>query len=541
MRIEGWWKNTTIYQVYPRSYFDSTGNGIGDLTGIISKLDYIKGMGFETVWFSPFFDSPQADFGYDVRDYYQAAPEYGSQYDIFQLIYEIHQREMKVVFDLVLNHTSDQHPWFLESRSNLYNPKRNWYIWRDGKGSRPPNNWKAMPGGSGWHHDDKTDQWYYASFLPFQPDLNFRNPDVKKAMLDMVAFWLDKGVDGFRLDIFHSIYKDEHFRNNPLSWRFIPYNDEKGFFQEWKYTVNQFETFSLAKEIRKLIDSYQPERFLLGEIFASDELKREYMGEVQDGLNLVFSWDLPDSKTTAADIRNVIKQYELEYPDPFLPVYVLGNHDRKRVLSRAGGNVQLVKLLAVLIFTARGVPVTYYGEEIGMLEGEYPIKTCLDPVGQRYKNVPAFLLNALDLYVNRDGCRTPMHWSTGKNAGFSTVDGNLWMPLSSNYHDQNVEILKNNPDSILNLYKDLLDLRKRYPALTKGKLKLLNTPLDILAYDREIQAQRLGVYMNFSGDVTQIKVTGQVDRMIFSVSKSEVKAEEIHLEPFGAAVICYKS
>jgi len=441
MDINNWWKNTTIYQVYPRSYYDSSGNGIGDLAGIISNLDYIKDIGFETIWFSPFFDSPQADFGYDVSDYYQAAPEYGTQDDIYKLIEEVHKRDMKVVFDLVLNHTSDQHSWFLESRGSLDNPKRDWYIWRDGKGKKPPNNWKALPGGSGWHHDDKTDQWYYASFLSFQPDLNFRNPEVKNAMLDMVAFWLDKGVDGFRLDIFHSIFKDKKFRDNPLSRYFIPHNDEAGFFQEWKYTVNQPETIAFAREVRKLVASYQPERFLLGEIFASDEIKKEYLGLDQAGLNLVFLWDLPDANVTAKDLRKVIENYESNFPEPFLPVYVLGNHDRKRVLSRAGGNIHLSKLLAVLIFTARGIPVSYYGEEIGMLEGDFPIKTCLDPVGQRYKKIPTFLLDLLNIYVNRDGCRTPMQWSSGKNSGFSTADGNLWLPLSSNYSRFNLEFV----------------------------------------------------------------------------------------------------
>ena len=539
MGKDSWWKNTTIYQVYPRSYFDTTGNGIGDLAGIISKLDYIKDIGFETIWFSPFFNSPQADFGYDVSDYYQAAPEYGTQDDIYELIDEIHKRSMKVVFDLVLNHTSDQHPWFLESRSSLDNPKRDWYIWRDGKGSRPPNNWKALPGGSGWHYDQNTDQWYYASFLPFQPDLNFRNPEVKGAMLDMIAFWLDKGVDGFRLDIFHSIFKDKEFRDNPFSRHFIPYNDEAGFFQEWKYTVNQPETIAFAREVRKLVESYQPERFLLGEIFAEDDIKRNYLGKDLDGLNLVFSWDLPDAKVTAADLRSVIERYETNFPDPYLPVYVLGNHDRKRVLSRARGNIHLAKLLAVLIFTARGIPVTYYGEEIGMLEGNFPIKTCLDPVGQRYKKIPSILLDLLNIYVNRDGCRTPMQWSSGKNAGFSTTNGDLWLPLSSNYLPHNVEELADKPDSILSLYQELLRLRKNSPALIKGELKLLEGPVDTLVYERELPGEKIGVIMNFSEGDRQVDTNVPIEKILYSVSSVEVRAGCIYLPPYGAAIIRY--
>jgi len=540
MGNESWWKETTIYQVYPRSYFDSTGNGIGDLAGIIAKLDFIKNVGFETIWFSPFFDSPQDDFGYDVRDYYQAAAEYGTQNDIFMLIDEIHQRDIKVVFDLVLNHTSDQHPCFLESRSSLDNPKRDWYIWRDGKGNGPPNNWKAMPGGSGWHLDTRTDQWYYASFLPFQPDLNFRNPQIKNAMLDMIRFWLDKGVDGFRLDIFHSIYKGERFQDNPFSFHFIPYNDEEGFFQKWKYTVNQPETMVFAKEIRELVDTYQPERFLLGEIFAKDEIKRMYLGEKQDGLNLVFLWDLPDAKTTAAELRKVIEKYEREFPEPYKPVYVLGNHDRKRVLSRVGGNINLAKLLAFLIFTTRGIPVTYYGEEIGMLEGDGPIEDCLDPVGQRYKNVPKFLLEALGIYVNRDGCRTPMQWGPGKNAGFSTVDGDLWMDLSSNYNERNVEMQEDRPDSILNLYKDLIKLRRNSAVLVEGNIQLLESETDVLAFEREMPGEKVGVFLNFSSQERQIKSFGTVEETLYSVSGAVVRSGRISLPPFAAIVIHYK-
>jgi len=241
-----WWQKTTIYQVYPRSYQDSNGDGIGDLHGIISKLDYIRDLGFETIWLSPFFASPQRDWGYDVSDYRDVAPEYGDLADAEALIAEIHKRGMRVLFDLVMNHTSDEHPWFRESRASRENPKRDWYIWRDGRGERPPNNWKAVPGGSGWHYDPGTGQWYYASFLPFQPDLNYRNPEVKQAMFDVARYWLDKGVDGFRLDIFHAIYKDAGLRDNPFSWRLLPHNFEAGYFQDWQNNLNLPETQELA-------------------------------------------------------------------------------------------------------------------------------------------------------------------------------------------------------------------------------------------------------------------------------------------------------
>ena len=413
-----WWQTTTIYQIYPRSFADSNDDGIGDLGGIISKLDYIQDLGFETIWVSPFFCSPQQDFGYDVSDYCDIAPEYGRMAEAEALIKAVHQRGMRVLFDLVLNHTSIQHPWFQESRSSRSNPKRDWYIWRDGNANSPPNNWKAIPGGPGWHFDDKTGQWFYTSFLPFQPDLNWRNPAVKQAMFDVVRFWLDKGVDGFRLDIFHSIYKDAQFRDNPFSWHFLPQDDQAGFFQEWKYSLNQPEVFNLAKELRALVQKYRPDRMLIGEVFGSDENQKRFLGEKQEGLNLIFLWELLNLKTTAAFLRKVIQHYEQNYPVPYTPVYVFGNHDRKRLISQCGGDLRIAKLLALFQFTVRGVPVTYYGEEIGMAEVLMSAKTALDPVGRKYAWVPSILADMLGLYVNRDGCRTPMQWEASPNAGF---------------------------------------------------------------------------------------------------------------------------
>jgi glycosidase len=268
-----WWKTTTIYQVYPRSFKDSTGNGIGDIPGIISKLDYLQNLGVETIWFSPFFSSPQRDYGYDVSDYRGIASEYGTMRNCERLIQEIHDRGMYVVFDMVLNHTSDQHPWFLQSRSSRDNPKRNWYIWRDGQkpeGKKPPNNWKSIVGGSGWHYDEQTDQWYWAQFLPFQPDLNYRNPEVKQEMFDTVRFWLDKGVDGFRLDIINTVFEDENLQNNPFALNFFPSEEhDKSFFQDKVYTINHPDNFAFVKKLRCVMDEYSdPERFLIGEIAA---------------------------------------------------------------------------------------------------------------------------------------------------------------------------------------------------------------------------------------------------------------------------------
>jgi oligo-1,6-glucosidase/alpha-glucosidase len=495
-----WWQTTTIYQIYPRSFADSNDDGIGDLPGIISKLDYIQDLGFETIWVSPFLCSPQQDFGYDVSDYCDIAPEYGRLADAEELIRAVHQRGMRVLFDLVLNHTSIQHPWFQESRSSRSNSKRDWYIWRDGRANGPPNNWKAIPGGSGWHYDKKTDQWFYTSFLPFQPDLNWRNPALKQAMFDMVRFWLEKGVDGFRLDIFHSIYKDAQFRDNPFSWHFLPQNDEAGFFQEWKYSLNQPEVLDLARDLRALVKPYSPERMLVGEVFGSEEKQKQFLGENQEGLNLVFLWELLNLKTTAAFLREVIQHYEQIYPAPYTPVYVFGNHDRKRLISQCGGDLRIAKLLAMFQFTVRGIPVTYYGEEIGMSEVSMPAKTALDPIGRKYAWVPSLLADMLGLYVNRDGCRTPMQWEASPNAGFSAVSATPWLPVHQNHAVINVQDQLADQDSLLNLYRALLRLRNETHSLQTGRLELIGDPDTnkyILAYTRSGEDQTLLVALNF--------------------------------------------
>jgi len=280
-----WWQKTTIYQIYPRSFKDSNNDGIGDIQGIISKLNYIKELGFETIWISPFFTSPQQDWGYDVSDYCNIDPDYGDLNDVEELIEQVHHKEMRILFDLVLNHSSDQHPWFLESHSSVENPKRDWYIWRDGRGSRPPNNWRSIVGGSAWHYDHGTNQWYYASFLPCQPDLNYRNPEVIRAMFNIAKYWLDKGIDGFRLDIFHTIFKDQQFRDNPMSFQLFPHDFRAGFFQKWMYNLNQPETIQLAIDLRELVDSYSPERMLIGEIFADEATIRKYLGQENAGFS----------------------------------------------------------------------------------------------------------------------------------------------------------------------------------------------------------------------------------------------------------------
>jgi oligo-1,6-glucosidase/alpha-glucosidase len=511
-----WWQKTTIYQIYPRSFMDSNDDGIGDIRGIISKLDYLQDLGFETIWISPFFASPQQDWGYDVSDYLSIAPEYGTLTDVEELIHEIHQRKMRVLFDLVLNHTSEQHPWFQESRSSIANPKRDWYIWQDGRGKKPPNNWKSIIGGSGWNYDQKTGQWYYASFLPFQPDLNYRNPEVVNTIIEISRYWLDKGVDGFRLDIFHSLYKDKYFRNNPFSLQLIPDEFTAGYFQKWQYNLNQPETVQFAQQLRELIDTYSPERLLLGEIFADEKTIKEYLGPENSGLNIVFLWGLKGVQPNTQFLKELIEKYERNFPEPFTPVYVFGNHDSKRLMTRLDENERTAALLALFQFTARGVPVTYYGEEIGMSEVPLPATTPKDPIGRRYKNVPDFLLRLLDLYTNRDGCRTPMQWENSPNGGFCKPGIEPWLPINKNFSTINVANEDSSEGSLLRAYREILKIRKKSKPLHSGRLELVNTE-HILAYKRIYDLETLQILINFSSIEQVYQDGGNTGEVIYQI------------------------
>lgn len=546
-----WWKKTVVYQIYPRSYFDSNADGIGDLPGIIEKLDYIKDLGIETIWFSPFFSSPQMDFGYDISDYCAIAPEYGRMEDVERLIKEIHARDMYVVFDMVMNHTSDQHPWFIESRSSRDNPKRDWYVWKDGrkpKGKAPPNNWRSMIGGPGWHYDKQTDQWYWAQFLPFQPDLNYRNPEVKAAMFDAVRFWLKKGVDGFRLDIINTIFEDPEFRNNPFSWTLIPSDDNPAaLFQNPKYTRDHPDTFQFVQDLRAVIDEFNdPPRFLVGEVSAPIDTLVKYCGVNADGLNLVFLFQTLGTPLKAEAFRMLLEKFEKHFKDPLLPTWVFSNHDRMRRITRLADNAEKAKLNATLQLTARGVPFVYYGEEIGMPQHYLPVKKSLDPVALKYKWVPQFLFKAarrvIKESINRDECRTPMQWDSTPNAGFCPPDVTPWLPVTDNHEEINVVVEKNDPDSLYQMYRRLLALRKESEPLSAGSFEFLEvsqSPKSLLAYERVYGEKKAYVYLNCGKNAITFKhASGPVD-LLFSTSivTEPLKGEMLHLKPWEGVII----
>jgi oligo-1,6-glucosidase/alpha-glucosidase len=546
-----WWQKTTVYQIYPRSFRDTTGNGIGDLQGIIEKLDYLENLGVETIWFSPFFKSPQKDHGYDISGFRKIDPVYGSMHDFDNLVELMHKRKMKIVLDLVLNHTSDQHPWFIESASSRDNPKRDWYIWADGqkpKGKKPPNNWKAIPGGPAWKYDEKTDQWYYFHFLPFQPDLNYRNPEVKEEMFNTMRFWLDKGVDGFRLDILHSIYEDESLQDDEFSWHLLP-SDKRvaSLFRKHKYDLNLTETIEFALELRHIISEYQPERFLVGEVFGDIEELRKYYGPHNNGLNMCFLFEFMNSKPTPKTYKKVISRIEKSLPYPYTPTFVYGNHDRIRYISRINNDPKKAKLLATMQLTLRGVPFIYYGEEIGMRNVKFDLKSSEDPIGRKYSKFPLGSISKLfNISVTRDGCRTPMQWNSELNAGFSSNKRvEPWLSIPETYIKINVERENRNPSSLLNCYKRLLKVRRSNTVLSEGLFEFLKRDFDkyCLSYRRYTNVDEIYIYLNFSKNELLLNCPVEKPNLLFSTLSNRVALDieayngNIKITPFEGIIL----
>ncbi len=464
-----WWQRGIIYQVYPRSFQDSNGDGVGDLPGITSRLDYLHWLGVDAVWISPIFPSPMADFGYDVSDYTGIHPLFGTLEEFDVLIREAHARGLKVILDFVPNHTSEQHPWFLESRSSRDNPKRDWYIWRDpAPDGGLPNNWLSNFGGPAWTLDEKTGQYYYHAFLREQPDLNWRNPEVHEAMLDVLRFWLERGVDGFRVDVIWHLIKDEHFRDNPPDPDWTP--DQRPYDALLKvHSTDQPEVHEVISRMRHLFDQYD-ERVLIGEIYLPVERLVRYYGDEMSGVHLPFNFQLILARWDARHIAQLIDEYEAALPAEGWPNWVLGNHDQHRIASRVGP--EQARVAAMLLLTLRGTPTLYYGDEIGMHDVPIPPERVQDPFE---KNVPG-------MGLGRDPERTPMQWSARENAGFTT--GEPWLPIAEDYREVNMEAERDDPRSILTLYHRLIDLRRGEPALEVGRFEPVEAEGDVLAYIR---------------------------------------------------------
>ena len=486
-----WWKHGIIYQIYPRSFKDTNNDGIGDIPGIIEKLDYLKELGIDAIWISPINVSPMYDFGYDVSDYRKIDPVFGTSNDFDRLISEAKKRGIRMIMDLVVNHTSHLHPWFIESRSSRNNPKRDWYIWHDGKNGKPPNNWLAAFGGNAWEWDEKTKQFYYHAFLVEQPDLNWMNPEVRKAVLKEFEYWLDKGIDGFRLDVVNFFVKDSQFRSNPFGIGPTPRPYD---LQKHIYDRNRPELHDIIKDFKKLFDTYF-ERMMVGETYnpppGDPAFSAEYLGEGDDELHLAFDFSLTYVNSWGAKIfQKLIKRWYSFIPDKGWPTFVLSNHDQPRTAGRLGSGpdkYKRAKVIAAMHLTLKGTPFIYYGEEIGMIDGKLKKEEICDPLGKKY----------WPIMVGRDIYRTPMQWNSDINAGFSKAKP--WLPVNQDFGTINVETEKIDINSLLNFYKRLISLRKMHPAFLRGEwIPVVEGEKNIFAYYRTCEIETVFVLLNFS-------------------------------------------
>lgn len=393
-----------------------------------------------------------------------------------------------------------------------------------------------MTGGSGWHYAEERGRYFWSTFLPFQPDLNYRNPEVKETMLEIVRFWLSKGVDGFRLDIFNFIFKDAQFRDNPFSFTLLPTDENSaGFFQEMKYTVNQRESFEFAREFRNVCDEFG-EKLSIGEVNGGSKIIRKFLGaETNNGLTLVFDFGMLNFKFSAEYFHDLIENMERQYPPPFMPVYVFSNHDKHRSIYHLDDDVRKAKLLHMLQLTVRGVPGMYYGEELGMTDSKFPFATALDPIPHKFKFLPRFVFDALGLMINRDEVRTPMQWDSTKNAGFSSAE-NTWLSVSTNYHEINVEAETKEVNSLLNTIHSLLEIRNTEKALHEGSLELMaDLPTNVLGYARSVGNEKIFVLLNFDEEEKELPL--ETTNMIFKLSKeSQLDGNRVRLGSYGGVI-----
>ena len=526
-----WWKTAVVYQIYPRSFQDTSGNGVGDLNGITKRLDYLSDtLGVDAIWISPFYPSPMADFGYDVSDYTDVNPLFGTLEDFDRLLAEAHGRDLKVIVDWVPNHTSDQHPWFIEARSSRTNPKRDWYVWQEpSPGGGLPNNWQSEFGGPAWTFDDHTDQWYLNSFLAEQPDLNWRNPEVVEAMFDTVRFWLDRGVDGFRIDVAHFIMKDPDFTDNPPEpdpnavSHLNPMRPSDG--RQHVNNKGHSDVHSVYRGLRAILDEYDGDRFSIGEIHIFDwDEWASYYGE-DDELHMPFNFSLVWAGWDPKAIRARVEALEAVVPPSGWPNYVLGNHDEQRLATRYGPDNAAAATM--LLLTLRGQPTLYYGDELAMRQTAISDDQQQDPWGIR---VPG---------VGRDGCRTPMPWTPGPGHGFTEPAVAPWLPFGNDAGVRNVEYQLAVDGSPLNFVRRLLSLRRDRPSLQTGTIEFVDQDRpDVLAYVRETVDERTLVVISFADEPRSIPVSATA-RLLLSTDGdgSRVVDHLLELAPHQAVAI----
>ncbi len=519
-----WWQSGIVYQVYPRSFMDANGDGVGDLAGITAKLNYLSWLGVDAVWISPIYPSPMADFGYDVADYTDIHPLFGTLADFDALLTRAHGLGLKVILDLVPNHTSNEHEWFREARSSRTNPKRDWYLWRDAQADgSPPNNWLAYFGGPAWTYDPVTEQYYLHNFLPEQPDLNYRNPEVCAAIADVIRFWLARGVDGFRVDVIDRMIKDAAFRDNPVdpAWR-------EGDNPTWRvqrvYSENGDGIHDLIRELRAVFDEFD-DRVIIGEIAYSTDPQfitsfygtdaKPYGDEIHQPFNFAFlmlDWN-------ASAIRTFVDAYDAAIPSYGWGNYVLGNHDRDRVAARLGA--AQARVAAMMLLTLRGAPTLYYGDELGMTNGDIAPAQYQDPQG-------------INIGISRDFERTPMQWDDSENAGFS--EGEPWLPVHKDYATVNVLKAMDDPTSMLALHRQLIILRRDDERLTMGDYVSVESPAGTFVYTRGDDSY--GIALNFTGEPQTVTLP-DVGEIILSthLDRAEVVATTLTLRPDEGVIL----
>ena len=531
-----WWKHALIYEIYPRSFQDSNGDGIGDLNGITQRLDYLKTLGVDAIWLSPMYPSPQIDFGYDISNYEAIDPQYGTMADFDRLVAEAKKRNIRIILDMVMNHTSDKHPWFIESESSRTNPKRDWYIWRDGKGPGiPPNNWQSAFGHSAWEYQDKTKQWYYHKFYIQQPDLNWRNPQVEKAMFGTVSFWLKKGVAGFRFDAIPTLFEDPDLKDEKILPGKNPYGDPN---IDGSLTENLPEVHDVMRRLRKLSDSFPGDRVLIGETYLPNvqELNKWYGGAKHDELQMPMDMQVGFlNKLDVNAMRQRINDAEHNI-DGNQPLFVFDNHDNVRSLNRYGDgthNTDIARVVATILLTSQSTALMYYGEELGMTTTvPTRIEDVKDPVGR----------TGWPKDKGRDGERTPMQWNASPEAGFTTSD-HPWLPVPASAKTVNVADEVKDTTSLLNWYKMLIELRRDNPALHDGTLTMLNTSNDkVLSWKREVAGSpTVVVACNFTSDSQTIDLSGGGSKEGKTLVKTPGMSDppsldKVELSPFGVYV-----
>jgi alpha-glucosidase len=533
-----WWKHAVIYEIYPRSFQDSDGDGIGDIKGIESRLGYLEDLGVNAIWITPMYPSPGIDYGYDISNYTAIDPEYGTMADFEHLVAEAKKHNIRVIMDYVINHTSDQSDWFKESRSSRTNPKRDWYIWRDGKGpARPPNNWQSWFGHSAWTYDEKTNQWYYHYFYSQQPDLNWRNPDVHKAMEDVLRFWMDKGVAGFRIDAVSRLFEDPALHDDPYLPGTNVYGDRN---IEHKYTDNYPQVHDVLKELHRVVGKYPGDPVLITEADEPNVTELTKLYGNGDEVQLPMDFQIADlNKLSAPGFRKLFNDIE-ENTAHGQPEYFFSNHDQPRQWDRYGDGVhnnQIAKLMAALLLMTRGTPQMYYGEEIGMRTTDPArIEDVHDPIGKL----------GWPKEKGRDGERTPMQWTTGSQAGFTTAD-RPWIAVPPSAAKDNVAAEEQDPNSIFNAYKTLLALRKSEPALREGRYQ----PVDdenpyVFSFLRKNGTETILVSLNMSDQSRTVSLKGAEKTMeaakarpLYSspaITDTGVSLDHIQIAPFGVLI-----